>query len=176
MKHFSPSRVLFVVQADDLWQYRSIHRQGKRKRARHARTLFDDGRKSGLLCIALCKAQSEKFLPCWFSHESEIETSRGAMAPDRRRAWHGIGVRPANRKYPGLPANQGGQGVYGTHSHLATDTHGSRSSQGTFIHSFSLSSSSLLISQVIILGDSGSVSLPSFALVLPLYYSHLTLP
>ena len=49
----------------------SMLKKNKREQAGRARTLFDDGSKGGLLCVALCKAQSEKFLPHRFCHESK---------------------------------------------------------------------------------------------------------
>ena len=111
MKHFSPSKALFVVQADDLGVSESNRclKWGKIEQARHARTLFDDGRKRGLLCIALCKAQSKKFLPRRFCHESKSEIvwnprllwARAECGPDARR-W----TRPAGRHLAGVAAKE----------------------------------------------------------------------
>jgi hypothetical protein len=118
----------------------SILIQGKWKQARHARTLFDDGRKSRLLCIALSKTQSEKFLPHGFSHESKLESAsnprlvwpRTECGPDTARR-----SRPVGRQYPGIarkprrPSGEFGQACTTLPLILATTTHGPRSSQGT---------------------------------------------
>lgn len=119
----------------------SILIQGKRKQARHARTLFDDGRKSRLLCIALSKTQSEKFLPHGFSHESKLESAsnprlvwpRTECGPDAGRR-----TRPAGRQYPGIAPKPRRQVVSSAkrvplHSHSChyCTTHGPRPSQGT---------------------------------------------
>ncbi len=55
---------------------------GGRKKTRQIHTLFDDGSESRLLCVAFCKAQSEKFLPRRFSHERKLSQrqSRGQCA------------------------------------------------------------------------------------------------
>ena len=109
----------------------------KRKQARHARTLFDDWRKSGLLCIALSKAQSEKFLPHGFSHESKLES-----ASNPRLVWPRTECGPdaTRRTLAGRPAVPGScpqtkeakrVGQACTTLILATTTHGPRPSQST---------------------------------------------
>ena len=117
----------------------SMLKVGKREQARHARTLFDDGRKRGLLCIALCKAQSEKFLPRRFCHESKSEIvwnprllwARAEYGPDARR-W----ARPAGRQLAGVAPKEAKRREGEPCTTLTTATHGSRPSQGTFPPSF----------------------------------------